>query len=135
MAAIKKISGLTEFTDTEVLDSSDLMIVEDSSTGTNHRVKVSELSKAHSHSTLLATVAIEPDKWTANELSQSVTVPGAYSKNSGIVMVTPISRDDANNWCDYGLYLDDSVSTKDTVRFTCLSIPPMSIKVYVYRVG
>ena len=135
MATIKKISGLTSFTDTEVLDSSDLMIVEDSSTGTNHKVLVSDLSKAHSHSTLLATVTIDSAKWSDTTLSQSVTVEGAYGANSGIIMVTPVSRDDANNWCDYGLYLDDTGAAENTVRFTCTSIPPVSITVYVYRVG
>lgn len=135
MAAIKKISGLTSFIDTEVLDSSDFMIVENSSTGTNHKVFVSDLSKAHNHSALLATVTIDSSKWSPTTLSQTVTVEGAYGANSGIIMVTPISRDDANNWCDYGLYSDDTGAAENTVRFTCTSVPPVSISVYVYRVG
>ena len=135
MATIKKISGLTSFTDSEVLDSSDFMVVEDSTTGINHKVLVSDLSRAHSHSALLATVTIDSSKWDNTTLSQSVTVAGAYGTNSGVIMVTPVSRDDANNWCDYGLYLDDTGAAADTVRFTCTNIPPVSIEVFVYRVG
>ena len=101
----------------------------------NYKVRASNLNVSHNHSELLATVSIDSPKWDNPTRSQSIAVPGAYAANSGIVMVTPATRNDADNWCDYGLFLDDSEPVVNTVKITCTSIPPVSINVFVYRIG
>ena len=129
MASIKKISGLDA---KSVPTGDDLVVIEDS-TGVNYKVKASDLNASHNHSELLATATIDSSKWSAK--SQSITVAGAYAANSGIIMVTPVTRADADNWCDYGLFLDDSDPVVNTVKITCTSTPPVSINVFVYRIG
>ena len=131
MAEIKKISGLTAKSSPT---GDDFVVIEDS-TGVNYKVKASNLNVSHNHSELLATVTIDSSKWNTSAKSQSVTVPGAYAANSGIVMVTPATRTDADNWCDYGLFLDDSDPVVNTIKVTCTSIPSVSINVFVYRIG
>ena len=131
MAEIKKISGL----DAKTSPTGDDFVVIEASDGVNYKVKASNLNVSHNHSELLATVSIDSSKWDNSTKSQSVAVPGAYAANSGIVMVTPATRTDADNWCDYGLFLDDSAPVVNTIRITCTSLPPSSITVFVYRIG
>ena len=131
MAEIKKISGLAA----KSSPTGDDFVVIEASDGVNYKVKASSLSVSHNHSELLATVTIDSSKWNTSAKSQSITVAGAYAANSGIVMVTPATRTDADNWCDYGLFLDDSEPAVNTVKVTCTSIPSSSITVFVYRIG
>ena len=131
MAEIKKISGLTAKSSPT---GDDFVVIEDS-TGMNYKVKASSLNVSHNHSELLATVTIDSSKWDNLTKSQSVAVAGAYAANSGIVMVTPATRTDADNWCDYGLFLDDSDPVVNTIKVTCTSLPSSSITVFVYRIG
>ena len=131
MAEIKKISGL----DAKTSPTGDDFVVIEASDGVNYKVKASNLNVSHNHSELLATVSIDSSKWDNSTKSQSIAVPGAYAANSGIVMVTPATRTDADNWCDYGLFLDDSAPVVNTIRVTCTSLPPSSITVFVYRIG
>ena len=131
MAEIKKISGL----DAKTSPTGDDFVVIEASDGVNYKVKASNLNVSHNHSELLATVSIDSSKWDNSTKSQSVAVPGAYAANSGIVMVTPATRTDADNWCDYGLFLDDSAPVVNTIKVTCTSLPPSSITVFVYRIG
>lgn len=131
MAEIKKISGLAA----KSSPTGDDFVVIEASDGVNYKVKASNLNVSHNHSELLATVSIDSSKWDNSTKSQSVAVPGAYTANSGIVMVTPATRTDADNWCDYGLFLDDSEPVVNTVKVTCTSIPSSSITVFVYRIG
>ena len=131
MAEIKKISGLTAKSSPT---GDDFVVIEDS-TGVNYKVKASNLNVSHNHSELLATVTIDSSKWNTSAKFQSITVAGAYAANSGIVMVTPATRTDADNWCDYGLFLDDSEPVVNTIKVTCTSIPSVSINVFVYRIG
>lgn len=136
MAVIKKISGLTDFTDLTQLDNSDYLAVEDSTTGDIHKVTISELSKAHTHSALLSTASILSSGWDSATLSQTMSIPGVtYKPGKGVILVTPTSRQAADNWCDYGLYLDNTESREGMIRFTCTSIPPMNIEVYVHLVS
>ena len=131
MAEIKKISGLAAKSSPT---GDDFVVIEDS-TGVNYKVKASNLNVSHNHSELLATVTIDSSKWDTPTRSQSIAVPGAYAANSGIIMVTPATRTDADNWCDYGLFLDDSEPAVNTIRVTCTSLPSVSITVFVYRIG
>ena len=131
MAEIKKISGLAAKSSPT---GDDFVVIEDSA-GVNYKVKASSLNVSHNHSELLATVAIDSSKWDNLTKSQSVAVAGAYAANSGIVMVTPATRTDADNWCDYGLFLDDSDPVVNTIKVTCTSLPSSSITVFVYRIG
>ena len=131
MAEIKKISGLAA----KSSPTGDDFVVIESSDGVNYKVKASNLNVSHNHSELLATVSIDSSKWDNSTKSQSIAVPGAYAANSGIVMVTPATRTDADNWCDYGLFLDDSAPVVNTIKVTCTSLPPSSITVFVYRIG
>ena len=131
MAEIKKISGLAAKSSPA---GDDFVVIEDS-TGVNYKVKASNLNVSHNHSELLATVTIDSSKWDTPTRSQSIAVPGAYAANSGIVMVTPATRTDADNWCDYGLFLDDSEPVVNTIKVTCTSLPSVSITVFVYRIG
>ena len=131
MAEIKKISGLAAKSSPT---GDDFVVIEDSA-GVNYKVKASSLSVSHNHSELLATVAIDSSKWDNLTKSQSIAVAGAYAANSGIVMVTPATRTDADNWCDYGLFLDDSDPVVNTIKVTCTSLPSSSITVFVYRIG
>ena len=131
MAEIKKISAL----DAKTSPTGDDFVVIEASDGVNYKVKASNLNVSHNHSELLATVSIDSSKWDNSTKSQSIAVPGAYAANSGIVMVTPATRTDADNWCDYGLFLDDSEPVVNTIRVTCTSLPPSSITVFVYRIG
>ena len=131
MAEIKKISGLAA----KSSPTGDDFVVIESSDGVNYKVRASNLSVSHNHSELLATVSIDSSKWTTSTRSQAIAVPGAYAANSGIVMVTLATRTDADNWCDYGLFLDDSDPAVNTIKVTCTSLPPVSITVFVYRIG
>ena len=131
MAEIKKISGLAA----KSSPTGDDFVVIESSDGVNYKVRAYNLSVSHNHSELLATVSIDSSKWDNSTRSQSIAVPGAYAANSGIVMVTPATRNDADNWCDYGLFLDDSEPAVNTIKVTCTSLPPVSITVFVYRIG
>lgn len=131
MAEIKKISGLAAKSSPT---GDDFVVIEDSA-GVNYKVKASSLSVSHNHSELLATVTIDSSKWDNLTKSQSIAVAGAYAANSGIVMVTPATRTDADNWCDYGLFLDDSDPVVNTIKVTCTSLPSSSITVFVYRIG
>ena len=131
MAEIKKISGLAA----KSSPTGDDFVVIESSDGVNYKVRASNLSVSHNHSELLATVSIDSSKWDNSTRSQAIAVPGAYAANSGIVMVTPATRNDADNWCDYGLFLDDSDPAVNTIKVTCTSLPPVSITVFVYRIG
>ena len=131
MAEIKKISGLAAKSSPT---GDDFVVIEDS-TGVNYKVKASNLNVSHNHSELLATVTIDSSKWDTPTRSQSIAVPGAYAANSGIIMVTPATRTDADNWCDYGLFLDDSEPVVNTIKVTCTSLPSVSITVFVYRIG
>ena len=131
MAEIKKISGLAA----KSSPTGDDFVVIESSDGVNYKVRASNLSVSHNHSELLATASIDSSKWDNSTRSQAIAVPGAYAANSGIVMVTPATRNDADNWCDYGLFLDDSEPVINTIRVTCTSLPPVSITVFVYRIG
>ena len=131
MAEIKKISGLAAKSSPT---GDDFVVIEDSA-GVNYKVKASSLNVSHNHSELLATITIDSSKWDNLTKSQSVAVAGAYAANSGIVMVTPATRTDADNWCDYGLFLDDSDPVVNTIKVTCTSLPSSSITVFVYRIG
>ncbi len=131
MAEIKKISGLAA----KSSPTGDDFVVIESSDGVNYKVRASNLSVSHNHSELLATVSIDSSKWDNSTRSQAIAVPGAYAANSGIIMVTPATRTDADNWCDYGLFLDDSDPAVNTIKVTCTSLPPVSITVFVYRIG
>ena len=131
MAEIKKISGLAA----KSSPTGDDFVVIEASDGVNYKVRASNLNVSHNHSELLATVSIDSSKWDNSTRSQSIAVPGAYAANSGIVMATPATRTDADNWCDYGLFLDDSEPVVNTVKVTCTSIPSSSITVFVYRIG
>ena len=131
MASIKKISGL----DAKSAPTGDDLVVIEDSTGVNYKVKASTLNVSHNHSELLAIATIDSSRWNSSTKSQSIAVNGAYAANSGIVMVTPAARTDADSWCDYGLFLDDSDPVVNTIKVTCTSIPSVSINVFVYRIG
>ncbi len=135
MATIKKISQLTQKSSPS---RTDYTIVEDSGSSTHRSVALASLSSAHDHGKDLGTVTLVADDWDNTALSQAVTVTGVvnYSgAHTGAILVTPETKQDADNWCDYGIYLDGSELRENTLRFTCLTIPTTDINVAVRYVG
>lgn len=135
MATIKKISQLAQ----KVSPSrTDYMILEDTASSEHRSVALSSLSKAHDHGKDLGTVTLIVGNWDDNTLSQTVTVTGVtnYSgTHTGAILVVPASKQDADIWCDHGIYLDRSELRVDTLRFTCLTKPTESINVAIRYVG
>ena len=135
MATIKKISQLTQ---KDSPSRADYMILEDTMSSKHRSVLLSSLSKAHDHGKDLGTVALVVEDWDENTLSQTVTVTGVTnysSAHTGAILVTPASKQDADIWCDHGIYLDRSELRADTLRFTCLTIPTESVNVAIRYVG
>lgn len=135
MATIKKISQLTQKSSPS---RTDYMILEDTASSEHRSVALSSLSKAHDHGKDLGTVTLVAGDWDDNTLSQTVTVTGVtnYSgTHTGAILVVPTSKQDADIWCDYGIYLDRSELRVDTLRFTCLTKPTESINVAIRYVG
>lgn len=135
MATIKKISQLTQKSSPS---RTDYTIVEDSTSSTHCSVALASLSSAHDHGKDLGTVTLTADDWDNTALSQTVTVTGVINYSGthiGAILVTPETKQDADNWCDYGIYLDGSELRENTLRFTCLTIPTVDISVAVRYVG
>ena len=135
MATIKKISQLSQ---KDSPSRADYMILEDVTSSKHHSVALSSLSKAHDHGKDLGTVILVAEDWDENTLSQSVTVTGVTnysSTHTGAILITPASKQDADIWCDHGIYLDRSELRANTLRFTCLTIPTESINVAIRYVG
>ena len=104
-----------------------------------HRsVLSSSLPKAHDHGKDLGTVTLVVGHWDDSTLSQTVTVTGVVNYSSthiGAILVVPASKQDADIWCDHGIYLDRSELRENTLRFTCLTKPTESISVAIRYVG
>ena len=78
------------------------------------------------------------ENWDDNTLSQTIAVTGVInysSTHTGAILVTPASKQDADIWCDYGIYLDRSELRENTLRFTCLTKPTESISVAIRYIG
>ena len=135
MATIKKISQLTQKTSPS---RTDYMILEDTTSSKHRSVALSSLSKAHDQGKDLGRDTLVVGDWDDNTLSQTVTVTGVtnYSgTHTGAILVVPASKQDADIWCDHGIYLDRSELRVDTLRFTCLTKPTESINVAIRYVG
>ena len=135
MATIKKISQLAQKDSPSRVDYT---ILEDITSSEHRSVALSSLSKAHDHGKDLGTVTLTSEDWEDSTLSQTVTVTGVVnysSTHTGAILVVPISKQDADIWCDYGIYLDRSELRADTLRFTCLTRPTESINVAIRYVG
>ena len=135
MATIKKISQLTQ---KDSPSRADYMILEDTTSSKHRSVLLSSLSKAHDHGKDLGTVTLVVGNWDDSTLSQTVTVTGVVNYSSthiGAILVVPASKQDADIWCDHGIYLDRSELRADTLRFTCLTIPTESVNVAIRYVG
>ena len=135
MATIKKISQLAQKDSPSRVDYT---ILEDVTSSEHRSVALSSLSKAHDHGKDLGTVTLTSEDWEDSTLSQTVTVTGVVnysSTHTGAILVVPISKQDADIWCDYGIYLDRSELRADTLRFTCLTRPTESINVAIRYVG
>ena len=135
MATIKKISQLTQ---KDSPSRADYMILEDATSSKHHSVALSSLSKAHDHGKDLGTVTLVAANWDDNTLSQTVTATGVVNYSSvhiGAILVVPVSKRDADIWCDHGIYLDRSELRENTLRFTCLTKPTESISVAIRYVG
>ena len=135
MATIKKISQLTQ---KDSPSRTDYMILEDTTSSEHRSVALSSLSKAHDHGKDLGTVTLVVGNWDDNTLSQTVTVTGVVNYSSshvGAILVVPASKQDADIWCDHGIYLDRSELRENTLRFTCLTIPTESVNVAIRYVG
>lgn len=78
----------------------------------------------------LGTFTILANGWDAGKLSQIVNVPGAHS-NKCTAMITPKTRADANLWCDFGIYYDDTYQEQDHMKFTCVEIPNVDIRINI----
>lgn len=78
----------------------------------------------------LGTFTILANGWDAGKLSQIVNVPGAHS-NKCTAMITPKTRADANLWCDFGIYYDDTYQEQDYMKFTCIEIPNVDIRINI----
>ena len=135
MATIKKISPSAQ---KDSPSSVDYTILEDVTSSEHRSVALSSLSKAHDHGKDLGTVTLTSEDWEDSTLSQTVTVTGVVnysSTHTGAILVVPISKQDADIWCDHGIYLDRSELRADTLRFTCLTRPTESINVAIRYVG
>lgn len=135
MATIKKISQLSQKDSPSRVDYT---ILEDITSSEHRSVALSSLSKAHDHGKDLGTVTLTSEDWEDSTLSQTVTVTGVVnysSTHTGAILVVPISKQDADIWCDHGIYLDRSELRADTLRFTCLTRPTESINVAIRYVG
>ena len=116
----------------------DYMILEDITSSEHRSVALSSLSKAHDHGKDLGTVTLVAENWDDNTLSQTIAVTGVInysSTHTGAILVTPASKQDADIWCDYGIYLDRSELRENTLRFTCLTKPTESISVAIRYIG
>ena len=78
----------------------------------------------------LGTFTILASDWDADRLSQVVSVPGAHS-NRCTVMITPKTRADANFWIDFGIYYDDTYQEQDYMKFTCVEIPDVDVRINI----
>ena len=135
MATIKKISQLAQKDSPSRVDYT---ILEDVTSSEHRSVALSSLSKAHDHGKDLGTVTLTSEDWEDSTLSQTVTVTGVVnysSTHTGAILVVPISKQDADIWCDHGIYLDRSELRANTLRFTCLTRPTESINVAIRYVG
>ena len=135
MATIKKISQLAQKDSPSRVDYT---ILEDVTSSEHRSVALSSLSKAHDHGKDLGTVTLTSEDWEDSTLSQTVTVTGVVnysSTHTGAILIVPISKQDADIWCDHGIYLDRSELRADTLRFTCLTRPTESINVAIRYVG
>lgn len=135
MATIKKISQLAQKDSPSRVDYT---ILEDITSSEHRSVALSSLSKAHDHGKDLGTVTLTSEDWEDSTLSQTVTVTGVVnysSTHTGAILVVPISKQDADIWCDHGIYLDRSELRANTLRFTCLTRPTESINVAIRYVG
>ena len=135
MATIKKISQLAQKDSPSRVDYT---ILEDVTSSKHRSVALSSLSKAHDHGKDLGTVTLTSEDWEDSTLSQTVTVTGVVnysSTHTGAILIVPISKQDADIWCDHGIYLDRSELRENTLRFTCLTKPTESISVAIRYVG
>ena len=135
MATIKKISQLTQ---KDSPSRTDYMILEDTTSSEHRSVALSSLSKAHDHRKDLGTVTLVAENWDDNTLSQTIAVTGVInysSTHTGAILVTPASKQDADIWCDHGVYLDRSELRENTLHFTCLTKPTESISVAIRYIG
>ena len=78
----------------------------------------------------LGTFTILASDWDADRLSQVVSVPGAHS-NRCTAMITPKTRADANSWIDFGIYYDDTYQEQDYMKFTCVEIPDVDVRINI----
>ena len=102
MATIKKISQLAQKDSPSRVDYT---ILEDVTSSEHRSVALSSLSKAHDHGKDLGTVTLTSEDWEDSTLSQTVTVTGVVNYSStptGAILIVPISKQDADIWCDHG---------------------------------
>ena len=78
----------------------------------------------------LGTFTILSSGWDTGKLSQVINVPGAHG-NKCAAMITPKTRMDANSWIDFGIYYDDTYQEQDYMRFTCVEIPDVDVKINI----
>ena len=57
-------------------------------------------------------------------------MPGAHG-NKCAAMITPKTRMDANSWIDFGIYYDDTYQEQDYMKFTCVEIPDVDVKINI----
>lgn len=78
----------------------------------------------------LGTFTILSSGWDTGKLSQVISVPGAHG-NKCAAMITPKTRMDANSWIDFGIYYDDTYQEQDYMKFTCVEIPDVDVKINI----
>lgn len=78
----------------------------------------------------LGTFTILSSGWDISKLSQVINVPGAHG-NKCAAMITPKTRMDANSWIDFGIYYDDTYQEQDYMKFTCVEIPDVDVKINI----
>lgn len=78
----------------------------------------------------LGTFTILSSGWDTGKLSQVINVPGAHG-NKCAAMITPKTRMDANSWIDFGIYYDDTYQEQDYMKFTCVEIPDVDVKINI----
>lgn len=135
MATIKKISGLNNYEPSDTANPNIYIAVENTSesTGGIRKMALTDMPKTHQHSKSLGEITIASGGWSNK--GQVCTCTGADYAH-GVIMITPSSRADANNWCDYGLYVDLTYTTNDKVKFTYdADLTPPTINVMAYQVG
>ena len=77
---------------------------------------------------VLRTATLTTSGWSAN--SQTVTVTGVVANNNAqAIDVSPLSKTDADNWAQAGVWC--TAQGANTLTFTCTEVPPANINVNV----